>query len=209
MTHEKECLKCGIKFPKPEKYSSSQWQRRKFCSKVCQSIDQKGKPAVGGSWKKGVKFAVPRACEICGHISERTTFYKKFKKLLCGRHFAQMSRHGEVLWVGEWPKKTPLAKSLRRSQKYFAWRKAVFERDNYTCVWCGVRGGELAPDHITPFSLLLRASNARNIEEAFNYERLWDVENGRTLCRDCHLKTPTFGRSIRKEELSSYLTTLS
>jgi 5-methylcytosine-specific restriction endonuclease McrA len=31
-------------------------------------------------------------------------------------------------------------------------RKRVFERDNYTCAYCGTRGGNLACDHIIPIS---------------------------------------------------------
>jgi hypothetical protein len=35
----------------------------------------------------------------------------------------------------------------------YAWtklRKATFERDNYTCTYCGERGGKLECDHIIP-----------------------------------------------------------
>lgn len=28
----------------------------------------------------------------------------------------------------------------------------VFERDNYTCTYCGIKGGKLEADHIIPFS---------------------------------------------------------
>ena len=31
-------------------------------------------------------------------------------------------------------------------------RKMVFERDNYTCNYCGKKGGKLEADHIKPFS---------------------------------------------------------
>jgi len=41
---------------------------------------------------------------------------------------------------------------LRVSAAYKKWRTAVFERDNYTCVFCGDnRGGNLNADHIKPF----------------------------------------------------------
>jgi len=69
---------------------------------------------------------------------------------------------------------------LRSSLEYKIWRRAVFERDNYTCVWCGDdRGHNLQADHIKPFS---------------QYPELrFAIDNGRTLCRSCHMKTPTFG----------------
>ena len=77
---------------------------------------------------------------------------------------------------------------LRRYPRYALWRTAVFERDNYTCQLCGVRGGTLNADHIYPFSL---------------YEELrFEVSNGRTLCYDCHRRTDTWGWN--KQYLGSY-----
>lgn len=69
---------------------------------------------------------------------------------------------------------------LRGSPKYRRWRKEIFKRDDYTCVFCGLRGGNLNADHIKPFA-------------AFP-ELRFDIGNGRTLCRECHKKTPTYGR---------------
>lgn len=65
------------------------------------------------------------------------------------------------------------------SQGYKDWRRLVFERDNYTCQECNVRGGCLHADHIKPYA-------------AFPELRL-DINNGRTLCANCHRKTPTWG----------------
>ena len=59
--------------------------------------------------------------------------------------------------------------------EYRLWRKAVFERDNYTCIWCGDdRGGNLEADHIQTFK--------------DNPELRLAIDNGRTLCHDCHVK---------------------
>lgn len=68
---------------------------------------------------------------------------------------------------------------IRYSTEMKLWRKAVFERDDYTCQDCKARGVKLNADHIKPFA-------------HFPELRL-DVKNGRTLCVDCHRKTPTFG----------------
>lgn len=63
---------------------------------------------------------------------------------------------------------------IRRSLQYRLWRESVFERDNWTCIWCGVRGGSLEADHIKPFC---------------DYPELrFAIDNGRTLCKECHKK---------------------
>lgn len=74
---------------------------------------------------------------------------------------------------------TPFQRAFRTSKKYKLWRKAVFEKDYYTCQICNQKGGELQADHIKPFSL-------------FPDLRL-DLNNGRTLCINCHRKTDTWG----------------
>lgn len=71
--------------------------------------------------------------------------------------------------------KTSESMKIRLSFQTRQWRKAVFERDNYTCQMCKCkRGGDLEADHIKPFSLF---PDLRH-----------DVNNGRTLCKPCHRK---------------------
>ena len=66
---------------------------------------------------------------------------------------------------------------------YKQWRKSVFERDNYMCQGCGIRGGYLEADHIQPWVLFP--------------EQRYQVDNGQTLCRPCHMLTPTWGGKIK------------
>ena len=74
--------------------------------------------------------------------------------------------------------KTKINKLLRHRLEYKLWRESVFKRDNWTCVWCEIRGGKLEADHIKPFALFP--------------ELRFAIDNGRTLCVECHKKTDTY-----------------
>ncbi len=64
---------------------------------------------------------------------------------------------------------------LANSQDWKSWRIAVFTRDNFTCAECNITGGHLEPHHIIPIRLEIN--------------RVFDIDNGITLCLRCHKKT--------------------
>lgn len=88
---------------------------------------------------------------------------------------------------------TEANKIARQSSEYRLWREAVFARNDYTCQFCGQRGGRLNPDHIKKFA---------------DYPELrFDIDNGRTLCEPCHKETDTYGnKGKRKEQLHDIAT---
>jgi hypothetical protein len=64
-------------------------------------------------------------------------------------------------------------KYQRVSKENFLWRKRCLERDDFTCQECGALG-KLEVHHIKPFA---------------KYPELrFDINNGITLCLDCHCK---------------------
>ncbi len=87
---------------------------------------------------------------------------------------------------------TPLILSCRTCDKYKNWRKDIFTRDNYTCQECGKIGGNLEAHHIDLFSKFFYENNIQTVEEALELNELWDINNGRTLCVDCHKKKSCF-----------------
>lgn len=88
---------------------------------------------------------------------------------------------------------TPLYKLIKVSNKYIAWRKSVFERDRYRCCDCGL-GGYIEAHHIKPFAIIYRkifnpaVSLDENYSNCLNSHDLFDINNGKTLCQDCHKK---------------------
>lgn len=91
---------------------------------------------------------------------------------------------------------TPKNQKIRTSTEYKLWRKSVFERDNYACIWCGARSGNgktvvLNADHIKPF--------------AHFPELRFAIDNGRTLCVPCHKTTDNFaGRGLKRLKKDLY-----
>lgn len=65
------------------------------------------------------------------------------------------------------------------------WRKQILERDSYTCQKCGLKEhliGFMQVDHIRP----------KKIFPEFKY----DMDNGRTLCPNCHRRKSIADDSI-------------
>lgn len=66
---------------------------------------------------------------------------------------------------------------LRQTSEYKVWRKRCFQRDKYTCQLCQKDRCYLNVHHIIPFSELLKEN-----------KNLFEIENGITLCKQCHKK---------------------
>jgi 5-methylcytosine-specific restriction endonuclease McrA len=67
---------------------------------------------------------------------------------------------------------TPMRVTMRKGLDYALWRIKVYDRDEYTCQKCNEVGGILKAHHMDSFA-------------DFPEYRL-DVENGVTLCHECH-----------------------
>ena len=85
--------------------------------------------------------------------------------------------------------KTRINLLVRSSSAYKQWRSNVFERDEWTCKTCNSIGGRLEAHHKKKFSDILRKNKIRSIKQALLCEELWDMDNGVTLCVDCHRLT--------------------
>ena len=96
-------------------------------------------------------------------------------------------------------------KMIRHRTEYSDWRNAVFVRDNYTCQCCGARNKSGNGK-----SVYLHAHHLEGF--ANNPDLRFDVNNGVTLCRECH--DPRFEGSFHnvygtmnntKEQFNEYI----
>jgi len=131
-----------------------------------------------------------------GKYNKTKKHKEKISRKLKGRHvspkteFKKEHKHSEGMNKGEnnpnWKGGISLINlRIRVSKEYRLWKKAVFERDNYTCIWCGKKEF-ICADHIKSFSQFP--------------ELRFAIDNGRTLCRDCHKTTSNYAGKVNKSE---------
>ena len=96
---------------------------------------------------------------------------------------AKLGIRGPDHWNWRGGKRSERKRAMSRDE-YIQWRRAVFERDNYTCQFCGVRGCELHADHIKPWAEFP--------------DLRYEISNGRSLCVACHQTTPSFPKQFAK-----------
>lgn len=145
----------------------------------------KGKKGLQVAWNKGLTRTDPSvekyASQLEGHKNFKVEFKGCFEKGLT-----------------PWNKGTGTDRYWNR-REYRELRTRIYERENYTCQGCYVRGGKLTMHHIYPIALFP--------------DQFADDDNVVVFCVACHRLTDTWGlRLVRhrgefKESLSQ--TTLS
>ena len=86
---------------------------------------------------------------------------------------------------------TSLNRSIRSTKKNILWRKKIFTRDNYTCQICLKKeevSKKLQAHHIKELYKIIEENNITTLKEAKDCKELWDVNNGITYCKKCHLE---------------------
>lgn len=178
---KKICVSCNVAIVRDNRTTYKKYSTQKYCSLVCKGIAHtksfigKGNP----NWKGG---NIVFACLNC-NVNYETKRSKLKTSHFCSRECnSKFNSTGSKHW--NWQGGLTNINIRERGLKvYKLWRKAVFERDNYTCIDCGDnKGGNLNADHIKPFSLFP--------------ELRFAIDNGRTLCVGCHKKTDTWGGKI-------------
>jgi hypothetical protein len=168
------CNRCGKSFyNNPAAIAAG---RGKFCSTKC--------------YRAGQTTSV--VCHFCGkQFSVRVSVLKKGSGKYCSSNcyskWQSINKVGSKSprWMGG---RTSILKRFRNSSAYAAWRSLVFDRDRYRCIDCGATG-YLESHHIIPVSKIVKGLGSVIKYNALRKcSLLLDVNNGITLCRNCHIK---------------------
>jgi len=172
------CQICGVVVP----VCPSELRKRKHCSKDCQYEAYRRKRGPETSqWNGGL---VPFTCEICGKKkyvkrSQAIDYGRRFCSKICAGKAQSHRQSGEnnPMWKGGIS--DPRDKEFA-SPEYKEWKTNLLARDNYSCQLCGLRSGN-GNGYIN--------LHAHHIKSWVNHPGLrFDLDNGRTFCRDCHIK---------------------
>lgn len=151
----------------------------------------KGKPKKPQQgFQKGNRF-YENPKSIASRFKKGQESWIKGKKNPKARNNPQVFKKGERPhnWKGGI---SPFRTSIRSSVQYRIWRNDVFRKDDWTCQICKIRGTYLEADHYPKlFSHIMNEYKIDTKEKALLCSELWDIENGRTLCKQCH---KTYGK---------------
>jgi len=70
--------------------------------------------------------------------------------------------------------------------EYKLWRSEVFRRDRWTCQTCQIKGLKLNAHHIKRVITIIKEYNLKTKKDILKCKELWKLDNGVTLCEDCH-----------------------
>jgi len=135
--------------------------------------------------KQARSMTIP--CEVCQKEIPVTLSIMKYRpRRTCSKTCLNIWKRvqAETRREKEGYTKHQLDRLARYSPEATIWRKAIFERDNYTCQFCLQRGNLLEADHIKPW--------------AYFPDLRFDLANGRTLCRPCHNTTKTSAKKMKE-----------
>jgi 5-methylcytosine-specific restriction endonuclease McrA len=115
-------------------------------------------------------------------------------------HPEQLAARGEKMrgenhyqWKGGASKLNTAIRQMNENRK---WMDAVKDRDGGKCVRCG-SADQVESHHIAELVTLIEFHKVKTRDDARGVTAFWDLNNGETLCRQCHYAE--HGRTYRAD----------
>jgi hypothetical protein len=172
------CLGCNNEFEVPTWRAK---QNPKYCSYECY-------------WENKTRTKQEREA----HSKKLKEYYKTHKSYWTGKKRGKTPKHvreklSEALrgeksyqWKGGVSK---LYETIRKTDIYKDWSTKVFERDKYLCQQCKNNNIKyLNVHHKKTIREIIKDNNIKTKWDSYSCKELWDLNNGITLCVECHKK---------------------
>lgn len=217
------CVHCGKEFIIDESYykkQSKRGQTPKYCSIDCRLAEQRknkikskckncGKEIMITKDKNKSNFCSQECrikymqqetktvvCNYCGKEFKKNKYaYDHAKTHYCSQKCYDEYRANKKETYKE------LTHYLRTHESYNDWRTEVLKKDNYKCTKCGSKK-DLHAHHIIQLYDICEKYNM-NKDKILNSKEFHDINNGITLCQDCHaLEHPYISRDEKGRFIS-------
>lgn len=217
------CEHCNKEFEIDESYykkQSKRGQTPKYCSIECRVAKQKSNREIvkctnckNDIWvtknknnnnfccnKCRIEYAKKETknviCNNCGKKFEKNKYaYEHAKTHYCSQKCYDEYRKNKKETYKE------LAHYLRTHESYNEWRNNIFKRDHYKCIKCGSKEN-LHAHHIIQLYDICDKYNM-NTDDILNSKEFHNIDNGITLCQNCHaLEHPYISRDEKGRFIS-------
>jgi|GEM_PF-4823701 len=168
--------------------------------KISKSLSGKYVGEKSKSWKGG-KNKINK-CLNCGKIKNDYILRKFCSKLCSANYPPRKEKHSKFMkgrigeLGGNWQGGKFYQGNLRSYAKYISWRNKVYEIFGKKCE-CG-ETENLEVDHIKPLSIIMAEEKVKSSIDFLNNEKVWDIKNGRVLCKKCHRNKQNSWKNLKK-----------
>lgn len=194
--------------------SPSRFRQTRFCSKSCSVKWQMTQPGRIESMRltskspernkklsesiKNLYIREPWRREFSSKIHKGKFWTKESRLKMSESTKKRFRRDGFPKYLSAQAKREKtLIDKIRNLVDYKVWWSLVRIRDKFSCVFCNSKE-RIEVDHINPVCLIVRKHKIKTLEDAQKCGELFDITNGRVLCRKCHYATPTHTRNWKK-----------
>jgi len=140
---------------------------------------------------------VIRNCMFCSNEMKLAPWQVRDNKKFCSPKCYQAWHRGDNSPVYKGDKAVSrLRNRIAQLPEYREWHATIMKRDGYKCTLCGCVHSKERPlevDHIKRFLTIAQENSIFTPDDARNCKELWDISNGRTICRICHRTLDTYG----------------